>query len=114
MHTWIPDQPFVPRLAAQNAQIRSSVSIIDIEQTAEHIDGYASAVALTTGSIWRRPQRLACLRECGGQPEVCEQISRAAAAHRLGGGHDHANDGRGVLGGSLSCLVDGVYRVLLA
>jgi hypothetical protein len=56
----------VPRLAAQNAQIRSSVSIIDIEQTAEHNGGYASAVAVTTGLIRRRsPDSLACGNAAG-------------------------------------------------
>ena len=34
--------------------------------SAAQIGGYASAVALTTGLIWRRSHRLACLRECGG------------------------------------------------
>jgi hypothetical protein len=42
-----------------------------------------------------------------------ETALTATATHRLGG-HDHANGGRGGLWvGSLSCLMDGMYRVLL-
>ena len=63
--------------------------------------------ALGTAPLARR---VAGLRECAGGPEGWEQISRAAAAHRLGGGHDHADDGRGgpgwgaVLPGGRGCI----------
>jgi hypothetical protein len=41
------------------------------------------------------------------------RLSGHTVTHRLGGGHDHTNDGCGGLVGALSYLVDAAYFYLL-
>jgi hypothetical protein len=76
------------------------------------VGGHASAVALTTGIIWRRSPESRLL---AGMRRAGPRWQQATAAHRLGGDHDHANDGRGgPRWDRCPAWWTGVYRVLLA
>jgi hypothetical protein len=67
---------------------------------------------MSGGPVGDASQRVAGLRECAGSPGCRNRSRGAAAAHRLAGGHDQANDGPVVLGG-IAVLPGGRVRVLL-